>query len=222
MVRQKIQIKKIDDLTARQVTFSKRRRGVFKKAQELSTLCDAEIALIVFSATGKLFQYSSSSMMQLIERHREGQAENSNKLGQPSFQLLENNSYGILSKMLVDKTRELRQLKGEDLQGLGLNELIRLEKMVLGGLNHVAEAENDKFLKEISLLRKKESELMEENAKLKQQAEPLEMVLSKAIHPSASPIFLMALILLSGWAYLSTAEDETRRLQPRRIVVCFS
>ncbi|CAA3032338.1 MADS-box SVP-like isoform X1 [Olea europaea subsp. europaea] len=85
MVRQKIQIKKIDNLTARQVTFSKRRRGVFKKAQELSTLCDAEIALIVFSATGKLFHYSSSSMMELIERHR--QSENSSKLGQPSLQL---------------------------------------------------------------------------------------------------------------------------------------
>lgn len=60
MVRQKIQIKKIDNLTARQVTFSKRRRGLFKKAQELSTLCDADIGLIVFSATGKLFEYSSS------------------------------------------------------------------------------------------------------------------------------------------------------------------
>lgn len=60
MVRQKIQIKRIDNLTARQVTFSKRRRGLFKKAQELSTLCDAEIALIVFSATGKLFEFCSS------------------------------------------------------------------------------------------------------------------------------------------------------------------
>ncbi|RVW98944.1 MADS-box protein JOINTLESS [Vitis vinifera] len=61
MARQKIQIKKIDNTAARQVTFSKRRRGLFKKAQELSTLCDAEIALIVFSAAGKLFEYSSSS-----------------------------------------------------------------------------------------------------------------------------------------------------------------
>ncbi|KAL6515338.1 hypothetical protein OROHE_018970 [Orobanche hederae] len=64
MVRQKIEIKKIDNLTARQVTFSKRRRGLFKKAQELSTLCDAELALIVFSATGKLFDYSSNSRNQ--------------------------------------------------------------------------------------------------------------------------------------------------------------
>ncbi|KAF8377365.1 hypothetical protein HHK36_030742 [Tetracentron sinense] len=60
MARTKIQIKKIDNTTARQVTFSKRRRGILKKAEELSILCDAEVALIIFSATGKLFQYSSS------------------------------------------------------------------------------------------------------------------------------------------------------------------
>ncbi|CAA2989420.1 MADS-box SVP-like isoform X1 [Olea europaea subsp. europaea] len=174
MVRQKIQIKKIDNLTARQVTFSKRRRGVCKKAQELSTLCDAEVALIVFSATGKLFHYSSSSMMQLIERHRR-QSEISDKLGQPSLQIQENNSCGMLSKMLEDKTRELRncsrQLSGEDLQGLDMDELMKLEKMVPGGLNSVVETRNAKFLKEISLLKKKESKLLEENAMLKQQAD---------------------------------------------------
>ncbi|KAF3599069.1 hypothetical protein F2Q69_00033922 [Brassica cretica] len=60
MAREKIRIKKIDNLTARQVTFSKRRRGIIKKASELSILCDADVALIIFSATGKLFEFSSS------------------------------------------------------------------------------------------------------------------------------------------------------------------
>lgn len=60
MVRRKIPIKKIDNVTARQVTFSKRKSGLFKKARELSLLCDAEIALIVFSPGGKLFDYASS------------------------------------------------------------------------------------------------------------------------------------------------------------------
>lgn len=60
MAREKIKIKKIDNVTARQVTFSKRRRGLIKKAEELSVLCDAEVALIIFSATGKLFEFSSS------------------------------------------------------------------------------------------------------------------------------------------------------------------
>jgi len=65
MAREKIQIKKIDNATARQVTFSKRRRGLFKKAEELSVLCDADVALIIFSSTGKLFEYSSSRCLSL-------------------------------------------------------------------------------------------------------------------------------------------------------------
>jgi len=59
MAREKIQIKKIENATARQVTFSKRRRGLIKKAEELSVLCDADVALIIFSSTGKLFEYSN-------------------------------------------------------------------------------------------------------------------------------------------------------------------
>lgn len=60
MAREKIKIRKIDNITARQVTFSKRRRGLFKKAEELSVLCDAEVGVIIFSATGKHFEVSSS------------------------------------------------------------------------------------------------------------------------------------------------------------------
>uniref|UniRef100_A0A7N2MX25 MADS-box domain-containing protein n=1 Tax=Quercus lobata TaxID=97700 RepID=A0A7N2MX25_QUELO len=86
MTRRKIQIKKIDNTTARLVTFSKRRRGLFKKAFELSTLCDAEIGLMVFSATGKLFEYASSSMQQVIERHNLRPA-NLGKMNQLSLEL---------------------------------------------------------------------------------------------------------------------------------------
>ena len=60
MAQRNRQIKKIDNIAARQVTFSKRRKGLFKKARELSTLCDADIALIVFSAADRLFEYASS------------------------------------------------------------------------------------------------------------------------------------------------------------------
>ncbi|XP_022896319.1 MADS-box protein SVP-like [Olea europaea var. sylvestris] len=77
----------------------------------------------------------------------------------------------MLSKMHEDKTRELRQLSGEDLQGLDMDQLMKLEKIVQRGLNSVVETRNEKFLKEISLLKKKESKLLEENAMLKQQAD---------------------------------------------------
>lgn len=60
MARERREIKRIESAAARQVTFSKRRRGLFKKAEELSVLCDADVALIVFSSTGKLSQFASS------------------------------------------------------------------------------------------------------------------------------------------------------------------
>ncbi|GLJ48461.1 hypothetical protein SUGI_1022980 [Cryptomeria japonica] len=69
MGRGKIEIKRIENPTSRQVTFSKRRGGLLKKAQELAILCDADIALIIFSSTGKLFEFASSSMKNILERY---------------------------------------------------------------------------------------------------------------------------------------------------------
>ncbi|KAK3026844.1 hypothetical protein RJ639_040745 [Escallonia herrerae] len=60
MGRGKIAIRRIDNSTNRQVTFSKRRNGLLKKAKELSILCDAEVGVIIFSSTGKLYEYSGT------------------------------------------------------------------------------------------------------------------------------------------------------------------
>ncbi|XP_048336091.1 MADS-box protein JOINTLESS isoform X1 [Ziziphus jujuba] len=169
MTRQKIQIKKIDNLTARQVTFSKRRRGLFKKAKELSILCDAEIALIVFSATGKLFDYASSSMQQVIEKHNM-HLENQDKLSQQSLELeLENNAYNLLSNEIVERTNELRRMRGEELQELNLEDLKQLEKLAEGGLSRVIKIKGERIMKEIHSLKKKETQLLEDNYRLKKQ-----------------------------------------------------
>jgi len=58
--RGKIEIKRIENTTNRQVTFCKRRNGLLKKAYELSVLCDAEVALIVFSTRGRLYEYANN------------------------------------------------------------------------------------------------------------------------------------------------------------------
>ncbi|XP_012436069.1 MADS-box protein JOINTLESS isoform X3 [Gossypium raimondii] len=177
MTRQRIEIKKIANTAARQVTFSKRRRGLFKKAHELSTLCDAEIALIVFSATGKLFKYSSTSMRQVIERRRLQSERIDGLEGAPSVELqLESATHSVLSKEIAEKTQELRQLRGEDLHGLNLDQLKQLEKLVQGGLSQISETKDERFLKEISTLEKKGAELKEENLILKQQVEKLPLV----------------------------------------------
>lgn len=169
MVREKIQIKKIDNTTARQVTFSKRRRGLFKKAQELSILCDAEVALIIFSATGKLFDYSSSSMSGILERHNL-HSKNLEKLDQPSVELqIENSNYARLSKEVSEKSHQLRQMRGEELRGMNIEELQKLEKSLETGLSRVLETKSDKIMKEINTLHTKGMLLMEENERLRQQ-----------------------------------------------------
>jgi len=58
MGRVKLQIKRIENTTNRQVTFSKRRNGLIKKAYELSVLCDIDIALIMFSPSNRLSHFS--------------------------------------------------------------------------------------------------------------------------------------------------------------------
>ncbi|CAA0812520.1 MADS-box protein SVP [Striga hermonthica] len=170
MARDKIQIKKIDNVTARQVTFSKRRRGLFKKAQELSVLCDADVGLVIFSSTGKLFEYASSSMKDILERHNL-HAKNLNKMDQPylELQLVEDSNHARLSKEVAERTHQLRRMRGEELQGLTIEELQKLEKSLEGGLSRVIEKKGEKIMKEISHLQEKGVQLMEENKQLRLQ-----------------------------------------------------
>ncbi|KAF1774429.1 hypothetical protein PC129_g10091 [Phytophthora cactorum] len=101
MGRKKIQIKRIEDDRNRQVTFAKRKNGIFKKAMELSKLCDCEIALIVFDSNEKLYQYSSTSVDQILLKYTE--------YGEP-YETKDNNDYEI---MFGEKKKQLQQAAKE-------------------------------------------------------------------------------------------------------------
>ncbi|XP_052193938.1 agamous-like MADS-box protein AGL62 [Diospyros lotus] len=66
--RQKIKIAKIEIKNHLQVTFSKRRFGLFKKASELCTLCGVELAILVLSPAGKVFSFSHPNIDSIINR----------------------------------------------------------------------------------------------------------------------------------------------------------
>ncbi|CAN1808547.1 Agamous-like MADS-box protein AGL29 [Linum perenne] len=66
--RQKIPLQKIEDPIGRAITFSKRRRGIYKKASELVTLCGAEVGVMFFSPAGKPFTYGYPSIDSIVER----------------------------------------------------------------------------------------------------------------------------------------------------------
>ncbi|CAI9767036.1 unnamed protein product [Fraxinus pennsylvanica] len=168
MAREKIQIKKIDNTSARQVTFSKRRKGLSKKAKELSVLCDADVALIIFSSTGKLFEFASSSMKDILEKY-DLHTKNLEKLEQPSpeLQLVGDSNYSRLSKEVTERSHELRCMRGEELQELSIEELQKLEISLETGLSRVIEKKGEKIMKEINQLQRKGKELMEENERLR-------------------------------------------------------
>ncbi|URD93166.1 MADS-box transcription factor [Musa troglodytarum] len=167
MVREKIQIKKIDNTAARQVTFSKRRRGLFKKAAELSVLCDADVALIVFSSTGKLFEFCNSSMKKIIEKHST-HSKNLEKHDQPFLDLnLDSNNYASLKKQIAEASLQLRQMRGEALEKLTVEELQQLEKTLEAGLGRVIDRKGAQFMQQINSLQQKAAQLAEENVRLR-------------------------------------------------------
>lgn len=58
-MRGKIEIKRIENSSNRQVTYSKRRNGIIKKAKEITVLCDAKVSLIIIASSGKMVDYCS-------------------------------------------------------------------------------------------------------------------------------------------------------------------
>ncbi|KAI3971230.1 hypothetical protein MKX01_021997 [Papaver californicum] len=68
----KVEIKYIENSTSRQVTYSKRKSGILKKARELTILCNAQVCLIMFSNTGKHYEYVSPSttMKNFLDRYQ--------------------------------------------------------------------------------------------------------------------------------------------------------
>lgn len=66
-------------LSPPQITFSKRKAGLLKKAYELSILCDVEIAVIMITSNNKLYQYASSNMNSILIRYTDFKDPDENK-----------------------------------------------------------------------------------------------------------------------------------------------
>ncbi|KAL3499244.1 hypothetical protein ACH5RR_038337 [Cinchona calisaya] len=78
MVRRKVEIEKIEDKSKRQVAFSKRRKGLFKKAEELCRKCDCQLAIITFSMAGNLFAWGHPCVESIVDQYAAYNAENNN------------------------------------------------------------------------------------------------------------------------------------------------
>ncbi|XP_025885554.1 MADS-box transcription factor 23 isoform X3 [Solanum lycopersicum] len=170
MGRGKIVIRRIDNSTSRQVTFSKRRNGLLKKAKELAILCDAEVGLIIFSSTGKLYEFSNTSMKSVIERYNKTK-DDCQQLHNPVSELkLWQREAEILRQQLQDLQDNHRQLLGEELSGLGVKELTNLENQLEMSLKGIRMKKEQILKDEIQELTRKGSIIHQENMELYKKA----------------------------------------------------
>ncbi|XP_027356113.1 floral homeotic protein DEFICIENS [Abrus precatorius] len=153
MARGKIQIKRIENTTNRQVTYSKRRNGLFKKANELTVLCDAKVSIIMFSSTGKLHEYISPSTstkqffdqyqmtlgIDLWSSHYESMQENLKKLKEVNRNL----------------RKEIRQRMGDCLNDVNMEDLRLLEEEMDKAAKVVRERKYKVITNQIDTQRKK-------------------------------------------------------------------
>ncbi|KAK2351552.1 agamous MADS-box protein AGL15 [Trifolium repens] len=159
MGRGKIEIKRIENANSRQVTFSKRRTGLLKKAQELAILCDAEVAVIIFSNTGKLFEFSSSGMKRTLSRYNKCTDSSESASVEYKTEKDDTKMVEILKDEIAKlETNQLRLL-GKDLAGLGLKELQHLEQQINEGLLSVKERKEELLMEQLEQSRIQVEEL---------------------------------------------------------------
>ncbi|OWM78761.1 hypothetical protein CDL15_Pgr002932 [Punica granatum] len=189
--RGKIEIKRIENTTNRQVTFCKRRNGLLKKAYELSVLCDAEVALIVFSSRGRLYEYANNSEFIImffhfffvideritfivlsvrgtIERYKKTCTDSST-----TASVTETNTqyYQQEASKLRRQIREIqnsnRHILGEAIGSLSFKELKNLEGRLEKAIGRVRSKKCEMLFAEIEYMQKREIELQNDNMYLR-------------------------------------------------------
>ncbi|XVF02784.1 hypothetical protein REPUB_Repub04eG0204000 [Reevesia pubescens] len=166
MGRRKVQMKRIEDKSSRQVTFSKRRPGLIKKARELSVLCDVEIALVIFSSRGRPYEFSSTdSLAKILERYRTCYEK-------------ESEASKVVNEALHSHTELLRivqsQLEEPTIEQLSVMDLVKLEKQLDMALSETRARKTQLMVKSIMTLQEKEKLLKAENEHLEREIAAME------------------------------------------------
>ncbi|XP_011624863.1 MADS-box transcription factor 23 [Amborella trichopoda] len=168
MGRGKVELKRIEKPNTRQVTFTKRRNGLLKKAFELSLLCDADVALIVFSSTGRLSEYSSQDINRIISKYHNNKG---------TVDVCDQRRTVELWREEVDKLKEIvhtleckkKHLLGEDLMSLGMKELKQLEKQLKTGEDRIRLRKRQVLSEHACLLKREHKALYNENMHLQRK-----------------------------------------------------
>ncbi|RXH69638.1 hypothetical protein DVH24_037422 [Malus domestica] len=188
MGRGKVQLKRIDDKIRRQVTFSKRRSGLIKKARELSVLCGVEVGLVIFSTKGRLYEFCSGSryaphlisssfqvstafFAKLLERYQQHNAE----------EIAASKNAGDTDKkhnlecsgLRTGASRSLKMIQSDieaqDLDNLDVPELTKLEEELDAVLRQTRSRKTQLMMETLTALIEQEKQLKEEKLLLENE-----------------------------------------------------
>uniref|UniRef100_A0A7C8ZVJ8 MADS-box domain-containing protein n=1 Tax=Opuntia streptacantha TaxID=393608 RepID=A0A7C8ZVJ8_OPUST len=175
MGRRKIEMKRIEDKSSRQVTFSKRRSGLVKKAKELSILCDVEVALVVFSSRGRLYEFcsaGSSRLSQLLKHYQDCSASQSSTITNEVEQEQHLDYVDVeMCGQLVEKVE--RFVDGTDIEQHSLDDIEQLEKQLDAALMQIRTQKTQLMQESMVALQEQERMLREENEQLKEEVAAL-------------------------------------------------
>ncbi|KAM0011335.1 putative transcription factor MADS-MIKC family [Helianthus debilis subsp. tardiflorus] len=166
--RGKIEIKRIENTTNRQVTFCKRRSGLLKKAYELSVLCDAEVALIVFSSRGRLYEYANNSVKGTIDRYKKAclDPQSSGSVSEANAQYYKQEAAKLRQQIsnLQNQNRQFyMNIMGESLGSMQAKDLKNLETKLEKGISRIRAKKDELLFAEIEHIQKRENELHNSN-----------------------------------------------------------
>lgn len=95
MGRKKITMEYIEGKNKRSVTFSKRKKGIMKKAYELNVLTGTQILLLVASESGHVYTFATPKLKPMISNHERLIQQCLNAPSSPTPQMRKNvNTYG--------------------------------------------------------------------------------------------------------------------------------
>ncbi|XP_059287271.1 agamous-like MADS-box protein AGL70 [Lycium ferocissimum] len=162
MGRKKVEIKRIQEKSCRQVAFCKRRKGLLKKAKDLSIMCDVDVAVVIISNSGRLYEFSSSNSLTGILQQYESHVEADKEIS-AEIQVTEHSKYArfVTTGELLQTTE--RQLEENDAEGLTVTDLVHLENELQTALIQTRSRQTHLMLESIKGLHEEEKLLQEEN-----------------------------------------------------------
>ncbi|EFH63927.1 hypothetical protein ARALYDRAFT_476870 [Arabidopsis lyrata subsp. lyrata] len=159
MGRRKIEIKRIENKSSRQVTFSKRRNGLIDKARQLSILCESSVAVVVVSASGKLYESSSGDEIEALVKPEITQCF--------ELDLAEKIQNYLPHKELLETVQS--KLEEPNVDNVRVDSLISLEEQLETALSVSRARKAELMMEYVKSLKEKEMLLREENQVLASQ-----------------------------------------------------